>query len=159
MKILSQTGDTIVEVLIAIAVTSLMLTGAFTSARQSTVGTRKSQERVEALKVAEEQLEYLRELTAVDGNNFTASGQPDYTCVTNGAAWQGLPTNFLSPEDFTNTSYHPTACTRTPAAGVSYYPTIVRTGLPGNYTFKIHVRWDQLGGGMEEATLAYRLNS
>ena len=159
MKTLSQAGDTIVEVLIAIAVTSMVLTGAFVSTRQSTLGTRKSQERVEALKVAEEQLERLRELTAVPGNQFTNSGQPSYTCVTTSSTWQAVATGFQSPENFNEPTYHPPACTRTPATGVPYYPTIVRSGPAGNYTFKIHVRWDRLGGGMDEVTLAYRSNS
>lgn len=159
MKRLAETGDTIVEVLMAIAITSVVLTGAFMSARQSTMGTRKSQERVEALKVAEEQLERLRELSAVPGNNFTNPTQPSYTCVTTGSAWLGLPTGFQDPENFSEPTYHPPACTRTPVAGVSYYPGIVRSGSPGNYTFKVHVRWDRLGGGMDEVTLAYRFNS
>jgi type II secretory pathway pseudopilin PulG len=159
MTKLNQIGDTIVEVLIAIAIISLVLTGAFMSAQQSLTGNRKSQERVEALKVAEEQLELLRQLASVPGNAFTDPAQSSYTCITNTGAWQGVP-GMLSPENFSDAGYHPPACTRSPAAGVAYYPVIVRSGSPGAYNFKIFVRWDRAGGGgIDEATLAYRLYS
>ncbi|MBP7766916.1 hypothetical protein KA068_00115 [Candidatus Saccharibacteria bacterium] len=60
MKALNIKGDTIVEVLIAITVMSSILGGAFVSARRSTNATRASQERVEALAVAQGQLERAR---------------------------------------------------------------------------------------------------
>lgn len=158
MKSLHQSGDTIVEVLIAIAITSVVLTGAFSSARQSSLGNRKSQERVESLKVAEEQLERLRELASVPGNWFTDPARPANTCITTTSPWYAFSTGLSN--NFSDTNAHPPGCTRTFASGgVSYYPTIVRSGLAGNYTFKIHVRWDKVGGGgVEEVTLAYRSN-
>lgn len=60
MRRLGQRGDTIVEVLIALAVLSIVLTGAYVSSRNSLNNTRDAQERGEALKLAEEQLEKLR---------------------------------------------------------------------------------------------------
>lgn len=57
MKLLNNKGDTIVEVLIAITVVSSILGGAFVSARRSTNATRASQERVEALAIAQGQME------------------------------------------------------------------------------------------------------
>lgn len=60
MKFINSRGDTIVEVLIAITVMSSILGGAFVSARRSTNATRASQERVEALTIAQGQLERAR---------------------------------------------------------------------------------------------------
>lgn len=57
---LNQTGDTIVEVLLAIAVVSSVLGGAFVSANRSLRGTQISSERGEALKLVEGQLESLK---------------------------------------------------------------------------------------------------
>jgi Tfp pilus assembly protein PilV len=55
----SQTGDTIVEVLLSIAVLSSVLGGAFVSANHSLKSTRAAQERGEALKLVESQVEQL----------------------------------------------------------------------------------------------------
>src|SRR5687767_4350813 len=52
-------GDTIVEVLIAIAVVSLILGGAYTTTNRSMQATRSAQERSVALTLAESQIERL----------------------------------------------------------------------------------------------------
>lgn len=159
MNKLRQSGDTIVEVLIAIAITSLILVGAFQSARISLTGTRRSQERVEGLKVAEEQLERLREQTSITGNNFTNPALSGTTCINMVGGYQSS-TGLLNPENFSDANAHPPSCNRSPAAGVTYYPVIVRSGSPGAYSFKVYVRWDRAGGGgIEETTLSYRLGS
>jgi prepilin-type N-terminal cleavage/methylation domain-containing protein len=59
---LSERGDTIVEVLIAIAVISLILGGAFVMTNRSLQGTRDAQERVNATKLVEGQIEQIKEL-------------------------------------------------------------------------------------------------
>jgi len=59
-------GDTIVEVLIAIAVLSLVLGGAFVATNRSLQGTRDAQERINALKLAETQIEQLKAMSADD---------------------------------------------------------------------------------------------
>lgn len=60
MHHLKNTGDTIVEVLIAMAVVSLVLAGAYTSTRKSANATRTAQEQGEALKLAESQVEQIK---------------------------------------------------------------------------------------------------
>lgn len=55
------TGDTIVEVLIAIAVIGIVLGGAFVSVNRSLKGTQLSKERVEALGLTRSQMEILME--------------------------------------------------------------------------------------------------
>lgn len=56
----SQRGDTLVEVLIAIAVVSLILGGAYVTTNRSLQATRAAQERAIALKLAESQIERLK---------------------------------------------------------------------------------------------------
>lgn len=53
-------GDTIVEVLLAIVVVSATLGGAFAAMNRGVQGTRASQERAEALKLVESQVEYFK---------------------------------------------------------------------------------------------------
>jgi type II secretory pathway pseudopilin PulG len=163
MRGLKQTGDTIVEVLIAILVASTVLAGAFVSAQHSLTGTRQSQERSEALKVAEVQLEHLRELIAVPGNNFTDPTKSSTSCISNSAAsppfsWIAVAGIYANDtENFTDTAYHPVDCTFVPAAGVSYYASIQRSGSVGRYTFKIVIHWVEAGGkGNQELMLFYR---
>ncbi len=62
MRILRR-GDTLVEVLFAIAIIGLVLAAAYSTASQSLKTSRKTQERTEALKIAEGQLEAMKSLT------------------------------------------------------------------------------------------------
>jgi Tfp pilus assembly protein PilV len=56
----NQRGDTIVEVLISITVISLILGGAYVTTNKSLLATRTAQERSNALKLAESQVEQLK---------------------------------------------------------------------------------------------------
>lgn len=56
---LHQTGDTMVEVLMAMAVVSVILGGAYFTTNRSILATRDAQEHVDALKLADAQLELL----------------------------------------------------------------------------------------------------
>jgi len=55
-----QRGDTIVEVLISMAVVGIVLAGAFGSANRSLRGSQQAQERTEAVKYSESQMELLK---------------------------------------------------------------------------------------------------
>lgn len=155
-------GDTIVEVLIAITIAASILAGAFVSARRSVIGTRQSQERSEGLKVAEKQLENLRLLSAQPGNQFIDTSKSSTSCLTNAtpAVWTSVANIYpVDSENFSDTNYHPTACTVAPAAGVEYFPAIRRTvPVAGEYNFEVIVHWQAAGGnGNQEVKLAYRL--
>ena len=69
---LAERGDTIVEVLISIAVVSLILGGAYVTTNKSLQGTRAAQERSDALKLVEGQLETIK---AVAGAGTATSDQ------------------------------------------------------------------------------------
>lgn len=60
IKKLGQRGDTIVEVLIAIAVVSGVLATSYAIVNSNTRSSQQASERVEALKLAEEKIELLR---------------------------------------------------------------------------------------------------
>lgn len=72
---LGQRGDTIVEVVIAIAVASAALVGAYASTTKNAQSTQTSQERTQAVKIVETQIEYLRSAGTIStpGNCFAAS--------------------------------------------------------------------------------------
>ncbi len=125
LKLRNRRGDTIVEVLIAIAIVSLTLTGAYTSVNRSANATRTAQERAEALKWAETQVEQIKAGAQV-GNNFCYQAS--------------------------NLAYSPTTpCT---TGSIPYKATITQsTTIPG--MFKVIVQWDALGSGTNQVELDY----
>ena len=159
MRRLKQSGDTIVEVLIAILVVSVVLSGAFVSARKSQSGIRQSEERVEALKVAEGQIEQIKSYVHSVKENI--SDTDEYFCVDSRRANPKMAiTGGLFPlanEDFNDLAHHPTECTQAPAEGVNYYSTIEHKTATNTYI--VHTRWDGAGdSGVQEVTLAVRID-
>lgn len=68
------TGDTIVEVLIVIAVVSAILTGAFAVANRSSLSVRDAEEHAEAVQYLQGQTELLRDAASRSGGlNFNLS--------------------------------------------------------------------------------------
>jgi type II secretory pathway pseudopilin PulG len=155
---LNHKGDTIVEVLIAIAIVGMVLAGAYASANKSLQANRRAQERAEALRVAEQQLEYLKKagsddaVNLADGNFCMASATGVRRPMTNGPppAAYGLDTFTLFPS-----GHYPLACRVSFNNGGYYY----HPWVTGNAeTFIVHVRWDGSGGLKQEATLTYRVH-
>lgn len=81
-KSLRERGDTIVEVLIAIAVVSLILGGAYVTTNRSLLATRAAEERGNALKLAESQVEQLKGLAKTDPDAIFGGGTPMPFCVS-----------------------------------------------------------------------------
>ena len=69
-KQLNQAGDTLVEVILAVAIISSVLTGAFLVSQRSALAVRNSQEQGEALQILQGQVELVRAL-ALDEQDTT----------------------------------------------------------------------------------------
>ncbi len=65
----NQRGDTIIEVMIALSVLMVIIVGGYSIATRSLNGVRIAQERSEASKIAEGQLEAINERIAAAGGN------------------------------------------------------------------------------------------
>ena len=74
LRRLTETGDTIIEVLIAIVVVSFVLTAAYVTANKNTLINQETQERSQALQLANSQLEFLHTTSLGTHNCFTAAG-------------------------------------------------------------------------------------
>lgn len=116
LKLNNNHGDTIVEVLIAIAIVSLTLAGGYASANHSANATRTSQERGEALKWAETQVEQIK------------ASQTEMPSTT---------TDFCYDTSLTLSTNTP--CTLT--NGIDYKAKISQT-TPGS--FSVMVTWDPI---------------
>jgi prepilin-type N-terminal cleavage/methylation domain-containing protein len=79
---LNQRGDTIVEVLISIAIVSLILGGAYVTTNTSLKAERGSQERTNATKLIESQLESMKSIAVSNPNSlFVSNPNASSFCV------------------------------------------------------------------------------
>lgn len=76
-----QRGDTIIEVLIVIAVISLVLAGAYVTTNRSLLATRAAQERGNALKLAETQIEEIKGLASTNPTVLFGSATSSPFCI------------------------------------------------------------------------------
>ena len=160
LKLLNMTGDTIVEVLIAIGIVSIVLVGAYSSATRSFNNSRQSQERGEALKFAQTQLEKIKAFASKPTKNVYESG--NVYCFDSSDNQQKFNAPTYDPfsvstaaDDF---SKYPTGCVQAfYHVAVKYIPNT--PGPPASKDdFVILVRWNRLGSGNDEIKMHYRLS-
>lgn len=144
LKIAHETGDTIIEVLIAIAVVSSVLAITYATMNRNLLLTRASQERTEAAKLAQGQIESLRQYGAAVAPSGSFCFKSDGS-VENVAT--GSPTVALSDDDWAN---YTDQCTVD-----ELYHLAVTT--EDSKTFKLYVRWDRVTGkSRDEVRMVYR---
>jgi len=165
MRRFTQSGDTIIEVLVAISVVSIVLGGAYATANRSLNNIRGAQERVEALKLVEGQLERLKVVSITDESGVF--GTSDIYCLDDGNAI--VPANnptrsmgSIPSLDIDDFSKYVSDCQTGASGGVQYNLAIDRQndagGNPGAL-FAVHARWERVGGnGRDEIIINYRLN-
>jgi prepilin-type N-terminal cleavage/methylation domain-containing protein len=132
---LKQRGDTIVEVLIATAVVSIVLTGAMTISNNSLKQIRAAQERSEAQAYAQSTVESLDQFIADNPN--AGNPNPDFCIATNASGVR-----------FAQTDLSNAAC----KFGI-YTQKVTRLQ---NNTFSVTVNWDGVTGNNEQLILTYR---
>lgn len=143
----NQTGDTIVEVLISIAVITLVLGGAFVVAQKSSNTLESSQEHSTAEGLVQNQIEQIRAIANNEDKlgelkSATSSGSNGTYCLS------GLELHKITDQN-------------TPCKQGFYTLTISRSnpvGDPDLYTAT--VQWDELNGGSKgNEDMSYRINS
>ncbi|MDB5163796.1 MAG: hypothetical protein JWS12_414 [Candidatus Saccharibacteria bacterium] len=166
MKRLNQLGDTIIEVLICLAILGASLGTAYALSTRSLNGNRASQERGEALKLAQTQIEELRAYASNTANAATWSSATGVAqtghsyCMTNsGGVAVAAATAQVNPvaesDTFPSTAYN-SACSNLNGlynVSISYY-----SAEPD--VFVVRVRWPALGGSghkVDELIQYYRL--
>jgi len=136
-----QAGDTIVEVLIAVAIVSLVLVGAYASTNHNVRATQDTQEHSEALQLVQSQLEFLR-----------ANGPPNTgdTCYDkNGASANGG--NCQVAADGTTTGAGPKF---TMSIAVASGLGTCNTAIP---TYQVKATWESLiSSGGANVSMCYR---
>lgn len=154
----NQRGDTIMEVLIAVAVLSLVLSAAFALANQSSQANTQAGERSESAKITESQIEQLKSFIGESAAPvIPADG---YFCMyqeTVGAGPQKvLKTKAVSSSAITADDFnaYPVEC-KSPTVPGEFYNTYIQK--VGN-TYTAHTRWYAASGnGVDETTMVYRV--
>lgn len=132
MKItIGQRGETIVEVLIAIAVIGSVLGTSYAIVSRNNSSYQQVSERTQALKFAEQQLEFIRGLAPA---SRTAIPSSDTFCIT------GTTIEY----DENNCKYD----------NDRYLVTSTKSGTSN---FAVKVAWDGINGDAEEVELGYRI--
>lgn len=145
-------GDTIVEVLIAITVLSMVLGSAYVLANRSLARVREAQEHSEALKLAEAQLEQLKQLA--DNSGQDVNGDSIFDASTNNFC----TTYITSPDPGYDIVPNSNAACRA-NSGVEYRISTRHTSSGRTHTYLVNVTWDSLGGGSgNKVSLAYNLD-
>lgn len=139
----NQRGDTIVEVLIAIAVVSLVLVTAYATSTRNINTLEDTQEHSEALQLAQTQIEYLHDATQAARGTASSGG-----CFDNA----GAPMPSGSSNCKVDASDTPT--------GAQPQFQIVLTSTPtsaGLNIYQVQVTWQSLlGGQTNNVTLYYQ---
>lgn len=160
-KILNQFGDTIIEVMIVLAVLGLAISISYATANSSLLNTRQALENSQATELVQSQVEAIRSMACSTGNINCSANPALFTtgttfCIdTTVSPFQVVP--IPSPDPNNPASYG--ACAMPPVpAGLQYLITISYTNTPTD-TFTIIATWpDVLGQGNDTVTYTYRLH-
>jgi type II secretory pathway pseudopilin PulG len=131
----SERGDTIVEVLIAVAIASSVLVSAFTVVRHTLNNTQQAHEHTEAVNYVQGQIEQLKGLAGQSGNAVFSQTAP--FCVNSGT----ITTNMASCRVGTDNRYQ-----------LSIVPPTA-----GNNTFTVNSNWEGPEGRAEKVNMKYVL--
>ena len=151
---LKQRGDTIIEVLIAMTVASSVLGIAYGTANRNLLMTRASQERSEAARLIQGQIESLSYVSRTALVSLPDSGIPfclkDATVVESGWGIGVIPNPDLTLDIFGS---YPPEC-----INGFYNYVITRDQDPNTNSFHFYVRWENVAGGKrDQIIMVYRV--
>lgn len=158
----SQRGDTIVEVVLAMTIIAVVLGSASALANRSTRSLQTSQEHSNALRIAQSQLELIKDYvpkhkTEMSDNNSVILKDPFCMSVEKvGGIDTVMAKKFDNPACRINTSGKSALATETgPLYNIKITPAAYSASSPG-YSAKIVVTWETLQGRTDNVELAYR---
>ncbi len=152
---MNQNGDTIVEVMIAMAVASLVIGSAYSISNKSLANSRQAQEHSEAARIAQSQLEQIRQFARSSTTSSLLFQDNKSFCIgTNGQLTEFTQISKVPDND---TTKYPSVCQN--LGSVNYRVGFLRNpeNLPDNEnTFTIYVTWDGATGKQDQVSMSYR---
>jgi len=143
LGVLKQRGDTIVEVLIAVAVASSVLTAAFATSNASLKQIRMAQEHSEAQKIAAASVEKLEQFYVDADVSSLATITPSPFCID----YDAVTSKFKAVA-----STEP-VCTEQGR----YTAQITRDGGAASKVFNVHIEWDNVNNNTDKVDLRYEV--
>jgi Tfp pilus assembly protein PilV len=138
-----QSGDTIVEVLIAIAIVSSVLVGGFVVTQASSRAVRTGQEHSEMLQILQGQVERIRALAQAQGTDTGGIFAPGNFCID--ASNPAVPVRV--------------AATSSKCNAINSLYNVSASYDSSTSVFTVVGTWDNLGGGTNKEQLTYRVYS
>jgi type II secretory pathway pseudopilin PulG len=145
LKSLNRAGDTIIEVMVVLAVLGLAISISYTTANRSLLDARQAQENAQATELLQSQIEELRTLaTSATQNIFVTSPPGQLFCIEPNNT-VGL-TSTVSPQSYCHyDNLYDITILYTPTAGVT------------GGRFNLVATWPDIqGDGNDTVTLSYR---
>jgi type II secretory pathway pseudopilin PulG len=151
---LGEGGDTIVEVMIVLAVLGLAIGISYATANRSLLNARQAQENSQASELVQSQVEQLRTLSTANCGPPPATAPPVDTahCIYGNFGTSSNPFCLVADQVTANTN---TGCSQ---AGESGRYSLSITRQDASYTFTVIAKWpDVLGEGTDTVTMIYQL--
>jgi len=158
---LNSKGDTIIEVMIALAILALAFSISYAISQSTLVDVQNSQEHSMALEYMDSQLEALQ---AVANEPNTPAGIPPslpdnaFCLSTSGSsinAYDFTVNNYYNPSQ-TSVSNYPSKCVKSQGS-YSYYVAIQKSPTLVD-TYKVNIWWNGLGSlGVQQEDMYYRV--
>lgn len=153
---LYQRGDTIVEVLIAIAIMSLILTAAYVTANRNYLSMQDAQERGTALKLLERETEAMKAYNVLPGGHASLIGAAGNFCmVLTPTGVPAIATNNGRTDGTNKCLFAPDATQansgQEPAYSITIGPPATPPSIGINGTlFMLQARWDSILGQTQQ---------
>lgn len=164
-----QRGDTIVEVLIAIVIIGVVLSGAFVAVNRNSNTSLQVQERSQAIRIVETQLERLKGVASDPAQDVFNIATPRVFCLDGSLSRQNFSPPIITDLNTDNLAAspggnYPANCVvdsgGSPYGGSSQsvpFSISIERNTSENHTFKARARWERAGGGRDEIAITYRL--
>jgi type II secretory pathway pseudopilin PulG len=136
-------GDTIVEVMVSMLILSLVLAAAFGSSSKSLQTGTDASNREQALRLAQDQVEHIRNEANKVPSGLGGWPQSQYYCI--------LPSGAVDVVDVDTTTHVCYNLSSNKKIGASIYYVAPPSGV---YTVK--AKWNNSNGGINELTLYYK---
>lgn len=138
---IDQRGDTIVEVLIAVAVISMVLVSAYAISNRNVALTQDTQEHNQSQQIVQQQIERIRAMNAADPTQLNVA----FKCITgSGSSLQPSSDDAACSFDASGQS-----CSTTEPC----YDVVITKDAAGIYT--VAATWTRLGGGTSSTKMVY----
>ena len=154
---LHQAGDTIVEVMVSLAIISMVLGASYAVANRSLRGVQTAQERVEALQIAQTMIETVKQYATKDDPSVFPAISSD-VCFSSNLSDISPPPPGSRVAPVTFNAAHPFCNQGLYRRHVMITPVAVPLGQPPEYEYAAVVEWSSLTGltNSNQAVLRYK---